>query len=84
MNFERYIYQTMKAMGLKHKIKKSAMKSMNSICIDIFKTVASEAGKLCEHNKCKTLGANSIEGAIKMCIPGKMAKITISNARKAC
>ena len=84
MNFERYIYQTMKALGLKQKIKKTAMKSMNSICTDIFKTIASEAGKLVEHNKLKTLGANLIESAIKMCIPAKMAKFSISNARKAC
>ena len=60
----------MKAMGLKHRIKKTAMKSMNSITADIFKKLATEAGKLCTHSTGLTLGAPALESAIKICFPG--------------
>ena len=84
LNFERYIYQTMKALGIQKKIKKSTMEIMNSFTVDLFKKIARGAGDLCTHSTGKVLGAAALEGGVKLCFPSEMARLAIQRAEDVC
>jgi histone H2B len=59
------------------------MSIMNSFVNDIFERIASEAGKLVLYNKRHTLGSREIQTAVRLILPGELAKHAVSEGTKA-
>lgn len=51
---------------------------MNSFINDIFERIASEAGKLATYNKKATLSSREIQTAVRLMLPGELAKHAVS------
>jgi len=59
------------------------MNIMNSFVTDLFERIVQEASKLTQYNKNKTLTAREIQTAVKLLIPGELAKHSIAEGTKA-
>ena len=64
-------------------ISKRGMSIMNSFINDIFERLASEAGKLGRYNKKATLSSREIQTAVRLMLPGELAKHAVSEGTKA-
>ena len=51
--------------------------------MDIFERVAQEASRLTKYNKSKTIGSREIQTAVRLLIPGELAKHAVSEGTKA-
>ena len=59
------------------------MNIMNSFINDIFERIALEASKLVRYNKKHTLSAREVQSAVKLLLPGELAKHAIIEGAKA-
>ena len=59
-------------------ISKKAMGVMNSFINDLFDRVTSEAGRLSRYNKKATLSSREIQTAVRLVLPGELAKHAVS------
>ena len=59
------------------------MSIMNSFVNDIFERIASEASRLAQYNKRRTLSSREIQSAIRLLLPGELAKHAVSEGTKA-
>ena len=59
------------------------MSIMNSFINDIFERIATEAGKLATYNKKATLSSREIQTAVRLMLPGELAKHAVSEGTKA-
>jgi len=59
------------------------MNIMNSFINDIFERIALESSKLVRYNKRRTLSSREIQSAVKLLLPGELAKHAISEGTKA-
>ena len=64
-------------------ISKKAMGIMNSFINDTFDRIALEASKLVRYNKRRTLSSREVQTAVKLLLPGELAKHAISEGTKA-
>jgi histone H3/H4 len=62
-------------------ISKKGMSIMNSFINDIFERIATEAGKLATYNKKATLSSREIQTAVRLMLPGELAKHAVSEVR---
>ena len=60
-----------------------AMNIMNSFCNDVFERIASEAAQLGRINKKSTLSSREIQTAVRLILPGELAKHAVSEGTKA-
>ena len=81
--FKTYIARVLKQVHPKITITKSSMSIMNSLVTDTFDNVATEAGKLCKINKKATVSSREIQTAIRLVLPGELAKHAVSEGTKA-
>lgn len=51
---------------------------MNSFINDAFERIATEAGKLVRYNKKGTLSSREIQTAVRLILPGELAKHAVS------
>jgi hypothetical protein len=58
-------------------------KELNSFINDIFERLATEASKLAKINKTKTLSSREIQTAVRLTLPGELAKHAMSEGTKA-
>ena len=56
---------------------------MNSFIYDVHEKIALEASKLVRYNKKHTLSAREIQSAVKLLLPGELAKHAIIEGAKA-
>ena len=82
-SFTIYIYRVLKQVHPDTGITKKSMSIMNSFINDIFERVAGEAGKLCRYNKKATLSSREIQTAVRLMLPGELAKHAVSEGTKA-
>jgi histone H2B len=61
----------------------SAMSIINSFVNDIFERVAVEAGRLARYNKRNTITAREIQTAVRLILPGDLAKHAVATGTKA-
>jgi hypothetical protein len=54
------------------------MSIMNSFINDIVERIATEAGKLATYNKKATLSSREIQTAVRLMLPGELAKHAVS------
>ena len=81
--FNTYIFRVLKQVHPKIGLSKKSMSIMNSFVNDTFEKVATEAGKLCKSNKKKTLSSREVQTALRLVLPGELAKHAVSEGTKA-
>lgn len=81
--YGRYIYRVLKQVHPDVGVSTKAMSIMNSFVNDLFERVASEASRLCQHNKTKTISSREIQTSVRLLLPGELAKHAVSEGTKA-
>jgi histone H2B len=81
--YSTYIYKVLKQVHPDTGISKRAMSIMNSFINDIFEKIAGEAGRLCRYNSKATLSSREIQTAVRLMLPGELAKHAVSEGTKA-
>jgi histone H2B len=59
------------------------MSIMNSFINDIFERLATEAGRLSRYTDRRTLSSREIQTAVRLILPGELAKHAVSEGTKA-
>lgn len=81
--FNSYIFKVLKQVHPKTGISKKSMSIMNSLVNDTFEKIANEAGKLCKYSTKSTLSGREVQTAIRLVLPGELAKHAVSEGSKA-
>lgn len=81
--FSVYIYRVLKQVHPETGISKRSMNIMNSFINDIFEKIALEASKLVRYNKKHTLSSREVQTAVRLILPGELAKHAVSEGTKA-
>ena len=81
--FSSYIYKVLKQVHPDCGISKKSMSIMNSFITDIFERTLVEAGKLARYSKRSTVSSREIQSAIRLVLPGELAKHAVSEGTKA-
>lgn len=81
--FNTYIFRVLKQVHPKTGISKKAMSIMNSLVLDTFDRVATEAGHLCKYSQKSTISSREIQTAMRLVLPGELAKHAVSEGTKA-
>ena len=82
-SYSTYIYKVLKQVHPDTGISSKAMSIMNSFINDAFERIAVEAGKLVRYNKKGTLSSREIQTAVRLILPGELAKHAVSEGTKA-
>ncbi|XP_044572135.1 uncharacterized protein LOC116656007 [Drosophila ananassae] len=69
-----YIYKVLKQVHPDTGISSKAMSIMNSFVNDIFERIAAEASRLAHYNKRSTITSREIQTAVRLLLPGELAK----------
>merc|ERR1711939_1082036 len=59
------------------------MSIMNSFIGDIFEKISGEAGRLVRYNKRHTLSSREVQTAVRLLLPGELAKHAVVGGTKA-
>ncbi|XP_065165788.1 histone H2B-like [Atheta coriaria] len=78
-----YIYKVLKQVHPDTGISSKAMHVMNSMVNDIFDRIAAEATRLARYNKRTTTTSREIQTAVRLLLPGELAKHAVSEGTKA-
>jgi histone H2B len=78
-----YIYKVLKQVHPDTGISSKAMSIMNSFVNDIFERIANEASRLANHNGRSTISSREIQTAVRLLLPGELAKHAVSEGTKA-
>ncbi|CAH2016036.1 unnamed protein product [Acanthoscelides obtectus] len=78
-----YIYKVLKQVHPDTGISSKAMSIMNSFVNDIFERIAAEASRLAHYNKRATITSREIQTAVRLLLPGELAKHAVSEGTKA-
>ena len=81
--FNTYIYKVLKQVHPDTGVSNKAMSIMNSFVNDIFERVAEEASRLASYNKRSTISSREIQTAVRLILPGELAKHAVSEGTKA-
>ena len=81
--FSSYIYKVLKQVHPDTGISSKAMSIMNSFVNDIFERIAAEASRLAHYNKRSTITSREIQTAVRLLLPGELAKHAVSEGTKA-
>ena len=78
-----YIYRVLKQVHPETGISKRSMSIMNSFINDVFEKIALESAKLVRYNKKQTLSSREVQTAVRLLLPGELAKHAVSEGTKA-
>lgn len=78
-----YIYKVLKQVHPDTGISSKAMSIMNSFVNDIFERIAAEASRLAHYNRRSTITSREIQTAVRLLLPGELAKHAVSEGTKA-
>mmetsp|Transcript_39856 Transcript_39856/g.55371 ORF Transcript_39856/g.55371 Transcript_39856/m.55371 type:complete len:128 (+) Transcript_39856:47-430(+) len=81
--YKIYIYKVLKQVHPDTGISSKAMGIMNSFINDLFEKIATEASKLSRYNKKPTITSREIQTAVRLVLPGELAKHAVSEGTKA-
>mmetsp|Transcript_10747 Transcript_10747/g.21000 ORF Transcript_10747/g.21000 Transcript_10747/m.21000 type:complete len:114 (-) Transcript_10747:42-383(-) len=81
--FALYIYRVLKQVHPDTGISKRSMNIMNSFINDIFERVCLESSKLVRYSKKRTLSSREVQTAVRLILPGELAKHAVSEGTKA-
>ena len=78
-----YIYKVLKQVHPDTGVSSKAMSIMNSFVNDLFGRIAAEASKVAHYNKRSTITSREIQTAMRLMLPGELAKHAVSEGTKA-
>ncbi|NP_001002724.1 histone H2B type 2-K1 [Danio rerio] len=78
-----YIYKVLKQVHPDTGISSRAMSIMNSFVNDVFERIATEASRLAHYNKRSTITSREVQTAVRLLLPGELAKHAVSEGTKA-
>ena len=78
-----YIYKVLRQVHPDTGVSSKAMSIMNSFVNDIFERIAAEASRLAHYNKRSTITSREIQTAVRLLLPGELAKHAVSEGTKA-
>jgi histone H2B len=81
--FNSHIYKVLKQVHSEIGISKKSMNIMNNFINDIFENISLEASKLTRYNHKHTLSAREIQSAVKLVLPGELARHALIEGAKA-
>ena len=82
-SFKIYVYKVLKQVHPDTGISSKAMNIMNSMVNDMFDRIGTEASKLAKYNKKSTISSREIQTAVRLLLPGELAKHAVSEGTKA-
>jgi len=82
-SYASYIYKVLKQVHPDTGVSNKAMSIMNSFVNDIFERIANESSKLASYNKRSTITSREIQTAVRLLLPGELAKHAVSEGTKA-
>lgn len=82
-SYSSYIYKVFKQVHPDTGISRKAMIIMDNFINDIFERIAMEAGRLARYNKRHTITSREIQTAVRLILPGELAKHAVSEGTKA-
>ena len=82
-SYSIYVYKVLKQVHPDTGISSKAMSIMNSFVNDIFERIAQEASRLAHYNKKATITSREIQTAVRLLLPGELAKHAVSEGTKA-
>ena len=82
-SFSIYIYKVLKQVHPDTGISSKAMSIMNSFVNDLFERIAGEASRLAHYNKRSTISSREVQTAVRLLLPGELAKHAVSEGTKA-
>merc|ERR1712159_481994 len=82
-SYKIYIYKVLEQVHPDTGISSKAMSIMNSFINDIFEKIATEAAKLARYNKKPTVTSRETQTAVRLILPGELAKHAVSEGTKA-
>mmetsp|Transcript_3270 Transcript_3270/g.4754 ORF Transcript_3270/g.4754 Transcript_3270/m.4754 type:complete len:135 (+) Transcript_3270:3623-4027(+) len=82
-NFSVYIHKVLKQVHPDDNISKISVKILDDQIHQMFEEIAKEAGKICTKEGKSTLGAREIQTAVRLVLPGELAKHAVSEGVKA-
>ena len=82
-SYSIYIYKVLKQVHPDTGISSKGMLIMNSFVNDVFERIAGEASKLAKYNKKSTISSREIQTAVRLLLPGELAKHAVSEGTKA-
>ncbi|KAK3753674.1 hypothetical protein QZH41_003321 [Actinostola sp. cb2023] len=77
-----YIYKVMKQVHPDTGISSKTMLIMNSFVSDVFERITTEASRLAHYNKKSTITSREIQTAVRLLLPGELAKHAVSEGTK--
>merc|ERR1712080_5871 len=78
-----YIYKGLKQVHPDTGVSSKAMSIMTSFVNDLFERIAAEASRLAHYNKRSTITSREIQTAVRLLLPGELAKHAVSEGTKA-
>lgn len=82
-SYSIYIYKVLKQVHPDTGISSKAMHIMNSFVCDTFERIAAEAARLSHYNKKSTITSREVQTAVRLLLPGELAKHAVSEGTKA-
>ena len=82
-SYSIYIYKVLKQVHPDTGVSSKAMSIMNSFVNDLFERIAAEASRLAHYNKRSTITSREIQTAVRLLLPGELAKHAVSEGTKA-
>ncbi len=82
-SYSTYIMKLIKQIHPTMGISKRGMSILDSIANDTFSRIAEEAARLTRYGNKGTLGSREIQTAIRLVLPGELAKHAVSEGTKA-
>ena len=82
-SYATYIYKVLKQVHPDTGISKKGMIIMDNFIHDVFERLASEAGRLARYNKKSTISSREVQTAVRLTLPGELAKHAVSEGTKA-
>ena len=81
--FSIYIFRVLRQVHEHTGISKRSMSIMNSFINDLFEKLCTEASKLVRYNKRNTLSSREVQTAVRLLLPGELAKHAVVEGTKA-
>lgn len=82
-SYSIYIYKVLKQVHPDTGISSKAMSIMNCFVSDVFERIAAEASRLAHYNKKSTITSREVQTAVRLLLPGELAKHAVSEGTKA-
>merc|ERR1711916_231147 len=82
-SYATYIHKVLKQVHPDTGVSKKAMVVLDSFVHDIFERIATESGRLARYTKRRTISSREIQTAVRLVLPGELAKHAVSEGTKA-